>query len=125
MYLKIETNFLQEKKKEMWIPKYCKFDRFYGKRIIIQEESGTIYEGILHKIYKSKLNEWGIISHKNKKYNTDIYLSESITITAQKIKNVKISSIERKESIKKVISKHLLSDLSSIILEFDDDYIYI
>lgn len=109
----------------MWIPKYCKFDHFYGKKIIIEEETGTIYEGILHKIYKSELNEWGIISHKNKKYNTDIYISESITITAPKIKNVKISPTEREESIRKGISKHLPSDLSSIILEFDDDYIYI
>lgn len=42
----------------MWIPKYCKFDNFYGRKIIIEEESGVINEGILHKIYKSKSNEW-------------------------------------------------------------------
>lgn len=109
----------------MWKPKYCKFDHFYGKKIVIEEESGGIYEGILHKIYKSKSNEWGIISHTNKKYNTNIHLSNSTTITAPKIKNVKILCTERKESIQKGLSKNLPLDLSSIILEFDDNYIYI
>ena len=109
----------------MWKPKYCKFDHFYGKKIVIEEESGGIYEGILHKIYKSKSNEWGIISHTNKKYNTNIRLSKYTTITARKIKNVKILFIEKKESIQKDLSKYFLPDVSSIILEFDDDYIYI
>lgn len=109
----------------MWIPKYCKFDKFYGKKIIIEEESGGIYEGVLRRIYKSKSNEWAIISHTNKKYNTDIHLSGVTTITAPKIKNVKILCIERNEFIQKGLSKNRLSDLSSIILEFDDGYISI
>ena len=109
----------------MWIPKYCKFDNFYGKKIVIEEESGGIYEGILKRIYKSKSNEWGIISTNNKQYNTNKHLSNFTTITAPKIKNVKILCTERKESIQKGLSKKLPLDLSSIILEFNDDYIYI
>jgi len=109
----------------MWIPKYCKFDNFYGRKIIIEEESGVINEGILHKIYKSKSNEWGVILHINKKNIKDMIFISSLTITAPLIKNIKILCIERKEPIQKVISKHLLSDLSSIVLDFDDDYIYI
>ena len=109
----------------MWVPKYCKFDHFYGKKIVIEEESGEIYEGILHKIYKSKSNEWGIISHTNKQYNTNKHLSIFTTITAPKIKNVKILCNERTELIQNGLTKNQLTDLASIILEFDDNYIYI
>jgi hypothetical protein len=108
----------------MWIPKYCKFDDFYGKNTIIEEESGVINEGILHKIYKSKSNEWGVILHIKKNIMDKVFIS-SLTITAALIKNIKILCIERKEPIQKIISKLILSDISSIILEFDDDYIYI
>lgn len=106
----------------MWIPKYCKFDKFYQKKTIVEDKNDVIYQGILHKIYKSKFNEWGIILHVSEN-NKDINLVKSVTITASLIKNVKVLFFERKVSIHKSLSN--LKDSLYTILEFDDDYISI
>lgn len=110
----------------MWQPLESNYDKFYGKRVIIEKDNdNTPIQGILTKIYKCK-NEWGIIlniigtNHLNK-----LPYTYSSTICGNLIKNVKVFYPVNKNLIKNICTNKTNSDISQVILEFDDDYINI
>lgn len=111
----------------MWKPLKSNYDKFYGKKVIIEKVCDNIsIHGILTKIYKSQNNEWGVIlnilvtNHLNK-----LPYTHSLTICANLIKNVKVFYPVNKNLIKNICTNKTNSDISQVILEFDDDYIVI
>ena len=110
----------------MWQPLESNYDKFYGKRVIIEKDyENTPIQGILTKIYKCK-NEWGIIlnitgiNHLNK-----LPYTYSSTICGNLIKNVKVFHPVNKNLLKNIFTDKTNNDISQVILEFNDDYISI
>ena len=111
----------------MWEPLKSNYNKFYGKRIIIEKDcDNNSIQGILTKIYKSQDNEWGVklnmiaTNHLNK-----LPYTYSSTICGNLIKNIKVFYPVNKNLIKNICTNKTNSDISQVILEFDDDYINI